>query len=200
MATGRKLAALCLTALLATPVAAQDGDFVQTLTDQNIRAFLERTQTLSTSGDHGASDEDLRIYFTRHIADKGEFRSRLHFEMPGFPTQDAETAYKKDDFIGNVIEGRDLMADYSATFEIKKMKIAGNGRSAKIESIITEKGKLPWPPSSTGQQGSQQILPVEGRSECEQTLIVSLTNYIQMASAACRTAISFAPFDKPLGE
>ena len=181
----------------ARTAAAQSSDFVTQLTEDNIALFLEETKTVSLGKRDDMLPEDIESYLNHHLAPKGSFRSKTKFEIPGYPIQEAEMKLNRDEYIAKVLEGQDLIADYETAIEIKKIKIENGGRAAMVTTVSTEHGKLPWPDG----QGNEKTVPVKGHSECEQKLIVSLSNYIQMADADCATVISFLPFgDKPLGE
>lgn len=176
---------------------AQGGDFVTQLTEDNIALFLDETKTVSLGKREDMMPEDIESYLNRHLAPKGNFRSKTKFEIPGYPVQETEMKLNRDEYIAKVLEGQGLIAEYETTIEIKKVKIENGGRSATVTTASTEHGKMPWPDG----QGEEKIVPIKGHSECEQRLIVSLSNYIQMADANCATVISFLPFgDKPLGE
>ena len=176
---------------------AQTGDFVTHLTEDNIALFLEETKAVSLGKRDDMLPEDIGTYLDRHLAPKGSFHSKTKFEIPGYPEQETEMKLDRDEYISQVLEGQNLIADYETTIEIKKIKIENGGRSATVTTVSTDHGKMPWPDG----QGEEKMVPIKGSSECEQRLIVSLKNYIQMADASCKTVISFLPFgDKPLGE
>jgi hypothetical protein len=177
--------------------AEDNEDFVTVLTEKNIQAFLEESRSLMGDMNFGADPEDITKFFQNHLAEKGTFRSKTRYELPGYPVQEGEMNLNKQEYLDFIAQGQGMLQDYSSSIEIKSLKIAKSGRSATLQTTTTEKGKLLWP----DEDGSRKPLPIEGISECEQKLVVSLNNYIQIAQDDCATKISFAPFEgKPLGE
>ena len=194
--------AVCIilaTIMLQAPAAAvaQTADFVTQLNENNIALFLEETKTVSLGKRDDMLPEDIETYLARHLAPKGSFKSKTKFEIPGYPNQDMEMKLSREEYIKSILDGQNLISDYETTIEIKKMEIENGGRAANVTTISTDHGKMPWPNG----QGEDKLVPMKGTSECEQRLIVSFNNYIQMANATCTTVITFLPFgDKPLGE
>lgn len=182
----------------AAPAWAQNGkdgraDFVVALNEGNIRAFLQETGEISTGQRPGMTDDDVTDYFTNHLADKGEFSSTITYEIPGFPNRDVEVKLDKENYTSTVVTSRNMLDDYRTNVSVSDLKIGSGGKSATFKSITKEKGRMPWakdPENST----ETEMIPVQGESICEQRLIVSYNNFIQMASAACKTRISFDPF------
>lgn len=191
---------LCLAAVLcaqATLAAAAEEAFVTGLTEENIVGFLQdmRHRSMGENGDFGP-DETI-AWLERHMNPGGRFVSNLRYEIPGYPTQDTEMTLGRDDFIAGVVEGRSVIRDYSTLIKIEEMKISGSGQSATVRTTGTEKGLMPWP----NEKGEQEYVPVEGHSDCQQKIAVSLNNYIQLSEADCKTVITFLPFGgKPLEE
>lgn len=176
---------------------AGNADFVTVLTADKIQAFLEESRNLAVGRDIATAQEDITRYFQNHLAEKGVFKSKTRYELPGFPAQEGEMKLNKEEYIAYVIEGRDLLEDYRTTIEVRAIEISGSGRSATIQTTSTERGKMPW----VDEQGNPALIPIDGVSDCEQRLVVSPANYIQLAQADCNTLISFSPFgDTPLGE
>lgn len=175
---------------------AADEDFITRMTDDNVALFLEEVREVSLGKRDDMMLEDIEAYLGRHLAPKGSFRSKTRFEIPGYPVQETEMKLGRDEYIENVLQGQNLIRDYETAVEIKSIKIGNGGKSAEVETVSTDRGKMPWPDS----QGEEKLVSIEGKSTCAQRLIVSFNNYIQMADAACETVIKFLPFgDKPLG-
>ena len=173
-------------------------DFVTSLNETNIRAFLREVGEISTGQRPDMLDDDVANYFTNHMVEKGRFTSRMRYEIPNFPTQETKMELDKGQYINTVNKSRYMMENYHADIDIWDLKITGNGKQATFTSIITEKGKMPFPKDPKNPD-DVDIIPIEGRSSCEQKLVISFNNFIQMARADCETVISFDPFgDKPL--
>jgi hypothetical protein len=189
--------AILLTFCAATAFAQMDDDFVLSLDRQRIQAFLEETNKVSLGQRDDMAPEDIAAYLNRHLAEKGKFTSQTTFEIPGYPPQRANMKLDKQGYIDNVMQGQGLISNYTTAIEIKDIKITGLGKAATIKTVSTDSGEMPWP----SEQGERKLVPISGVSECEQKLIVSVNNYIQMAGAECTTKITFKPFgDRKLGE
>ncbi len=189
---------ICLAlTLTATPAHADNiRDFAQTLDESSVKAFVEELRAVSTGQDADAAQGDAAAYLKNHLADKGSFRSKTTYEMPGYPVQEVEMEFQKSEFIDNIANGNGLLQDYETSVAIEDLNISNGGRSATFKAKISEKGRIPWPDG----RGGQEMVPIKGSSDCQEKVIVSLNNYMQLADADCATTISFAPFDKPLGE
>lgn len=189
---------LCLNSALPRMAYANDqSDFVMSLTEDNIVAFLEDVRTMAIGKNDYFSDREIATYFKKHLANKGQFRSKTLYEIPGYPPSETDLKVGKKEYIEQILQGQGTIHDFETSIEIQEINIAGTGKSATLTTTSIEKGKMPWPNS----QGTNELVSIEGRSECEQRIILSLSHYIQMASADCDTTISFMPFgDTPLGE
>jgi len=176
---------------------AQSDDFITKLTEKNVADFLKETNSVSLGYRDDMAMDDVQKYLNRHLAPKSNFHSKTTFEIPGYPAQETEIEVKKKDYITNILDGKGLISNYQADLEIKKIKIAGTGRSATVTTTSHDSGELPWPDA----QGNERMVPIRGVSECEQKLTLSLSNYVQILNASCSTTIKFLPFgNTPLGE
>lgn len=172
-------------------------DFINTLNENNIRDFLEEVREISTGQRPDMLDDDVANYFDNHMADSGKFESTMRYDIPGYPTQEITMKLDKKKYINSVVNGRHMMEDYNTSVEIRTLDITRGGKQAKLVTVTKEKGRMPVPQKD----GQEEIVPVTGESKCEQILIVSTNNFIQMKSADCATVIKFDPFGgKPLGE
>lgn len=174
------------------------ADFITVLTEQNIKDFLRESGEITTGQRPEMMDEDIANYFTNHMSERARLRSRMSYEIPNFPTQESDMELGRNEYINTVINGRYMMENYTANIEIRDLNITGNGKQANFTSIVTEKGNMPFP-SDPEKPNDLEMIPIEGISECEQKLVVSYNNFIQMLTADCKTSISFDPFaGKPL--
>ena len=198
--TYRLLALGTFLCVVSAPAFAQETrhDFVRSLNENNIRAFLQEVSEISTGQRSEMLDDDVINYFNNHMSDKGLFKSKMSYDIPGFPMQENEMSLNKEEYISMVANGRYVMQDYIVDIDIQNLKIGSGAKSATFKSITTEKGKMPFP-RDPKKPNDVEIVPIEGVSICEQRLIVSINNFIQMAKAECNTTISFDPFgSKPL--
>ena len=192
-----------LATAMNTPAQAQSHlgrskDFVVTLTEQNIRDFIREVGEISTGQRPDMMDEDVANYFMNHMTERGRFKSKMRYEIPNFPLQENEISLGRDEYISSIVAGRYMMEDYSADVQIQDLKISGNGKQATFTSIVTEKGRMPFP-TDPQKPKELEVIPITGKTVCEQKLAVSYNNFIQMAQADCETAMNFDPFGgKPL--
>jgi hypothetical protein len=179
-----------------------DNVIVTKLDKNNVTAFIQEVQAIVTTGSATMTQPEIAAYFNRHIAEKALFDSTMKYEMPGYPAQESAMQIGKAEYIDGILNGASMMKSYENSVEIKKIEIGKGGRSAHVTTVTREKGEMPWPKQSEGEDGPPELvpMPVSGMSTCEQTIIISLTNYIQMQRAECYTALSFDPFEnKELG-
>ncbi len=182
----------------------QREDFIVALNKQNIEAFLKEVSEITTGQRPDMLHDDVENYFTNHVTNKSTFKSVMKYNIPGFPTQDIDMELDKDQYIKMVLKGLYMLQDYQTEVSIENLKIGSNGKSATFKSRTKEKGRMPWVKDSENKDNSEgnqnaEMIPIEGESVCEQKLIISYNNFMQMAKAECSTAISFDPFaGKPL--
>jgi hypothetical protein len=178
---------------------AAPPDFVTRLDRENVTAFINDVQRVVKTGSATMSAQDMADYFNNHIAEKAVFASTMKYEMPGYPAQESALQIGKVEYINGVLGGTGLMKSYEHAVEIKDVEIGNGGRSAKVKTVISEKGEMPWPrdgkPAAEGAAPDLVPMPVSGTSTCEQTIIISLNNFVQMQRADCYTVLSFDPFE-----
>ncbi len=173
-------------------------DFIQALNEDNIRKFLSEVSAITTGQRPDMLDDDVIDYFNNHMADNGSFKTVMRYQVPGFPNKDIDMKFKKEDYIDTVVNGRYMLEDYQTQVDIQDLKISAGGKAATFKSITKERGRMPFVKDEKSKEVTE-LIPIEGESICEQKLIVSFNNFIQMASADCKTVISFDPFEgKPL--
>ncbi|MBU0800518.1 MAG: hypothetical protein KKA05_05880 [Alphaproteobacteria bacterium] len=174
-----------------------DNVMVTKLDKNNITAFIQEVQHIVMNGSATMTQPEIADYFKKHIAEKAMFDSTMKYEMPGYPAQENAMQIGKTEYIDGILNGASMMKSYEHSVEIKKIEIGKGGRSAHVTTVTREKGEMPWPKQGEGEDGPPELvpMPVSGTSTCEQTIIISLTNYIQMQRAECYTALSFDPFE-----
>lgn len=177
---------------------SQRSDFVTKLSEDNVRTFIADIQRVVSAGSGGAAADEVANWFNNHIADKARFDSVMQYEMPGYAAQESTMSLGKEEYINGVLSAGAAMSDYKQDVQIVDIKISGGGRSAKVKTRITETGQMPWPkdePAPDGRVGDMVPMPVKGVADCEQTIGISINNFIQMQKAECRTVMSFDPFE-----
>lgn len=171
-------------------------DFINTLDQRNIKTFLEEVREISTGQRPDMLDDDVANYFDNHLADNGHFKSKMKYDIPGYPAQEVAMELDKQKYINSVVNGRHMMQDYQTSVEVRSLDINAGGKRAELVTVTKETGRMPVPQEN----GPEEIVPIEGESKCNQVLTVSTNNFIQMKQAECSTVIRFDPFGgKPLG-
>lgn len=174
-------------------------DFVTKLDEENVKAFIADVQRMVMTGTQTMTADDVANWFNNHIADKARFESNMKYEMPGYPAQENAMSLGKKEYINGVLSARSTMSGYEQNVEIVEIKISGGGRNAKVRTKITESGQMPWPDDKLtpdDKPPDMVPMPVKGIADCEQTIGISINNFIQMQKAQCATIMSFDPFDK----
>lgn len=172
-------------------------DFVTSLDEETVKQFIADVQRMVMTGTQTMTADDVAIWFNNHIATKARFESTMKYEMPGYPAQDSTMSIGKEEYINGILSARATMSEYRQDVQIQDIKITSGGRSAKVRTKITESGNMPWPKDEAmpdGRPPEMTPMPVTGATECEQTIGISINNFIQMQKAACRTVMSFDPF------
>ncbi len=192
--TGR---AACLTALMvttlslsATPARADvivHRDFIARLSENNIRAFLENVEQIVNGNKPGMTPAKMNDYFQDHMAENGTFATILHYDVSGTPAKDINVSLTKQQYIDGVMKGNSPIKDYNSTIDILNLNIAADGKSATLKTVTREQGKLM--PGQQAGQAEQVVLPVTGESTCDETVILSASNLIQLQSANCTTSM-----------
>ena len=174
------------------------SDFVSQLTEQNILAFMREVSDIATGNKPEMLDDEVGDYLNNHVANAATFESTMNHHIPGFPAKDINLKIGKQEYINSIIKGRYTLQDYSTRIVVEDLAITNGGKRATFTSITDEQGLMPFPKNENNPE-DLELLPIKGQSKCQQTMIVSFNNFIQMADAKCHTEISFDPFaGKPL--
>lgn len=174
----------------------------RTLDKNSITRFINDVHNVVKTGSQNMTPDEIATYFSRHIADGAEFSSEMSYEMPGYPPQYSALRINKIEYINGILNGTGLMEDYEQDLQVQNITLGPGKRSALVKILIHEKGKMPWPKDQPNPESPPEMvpLPVKGLSECEQNLVLSRDNIIQMQKAQCRTTLSFDVFkDTELG-
>ena len=170
--------------LAAAPAFAQDK--VDSLTEDNVRSFIETTTAVMSGGQQMAEDE-LLAYLQNHLDERGIFKSLIRYNVPGFPSQETTMSLDRQQYIDNVTAGQKSLENYTTQVTVGAIRISRDGRKAVVETSSREQGTMPV----EQEKGKQELVPVEGSSTCTQTLVLGSENYIRMYSADCKTDITF---------
>ncbi len=158
---------------------------IESLSEENIRAFIEKTSLIATGKETGMSADEIDAYLAAHIHPQAKFKSKMRISIPGFDTQETKLALNKEGFITNIRKTAESVSDVESHVDISNIRIMGNGRRATLQTRSLESGTIPVAdPTET------QEVPMEGMSTCAQTLILT-GDVIQMYSADCTTDLEF---------
>lgn len=164
------------------PLTAFSQQTVSSLTEDNIRAFIARTSDVTNHKAADLADDGVKTYLETHLHPSARFKSKLTYEIPGFPSKETELALDKDEFIDSVRQGSQAVAEYSNEITVKEVKIAADGKNATVKTESTEEGMM---------NVEGQNVPIVGRSSCDQIIMLSDDRVIQMFNANCSTNIQF---------
>ncbi|MGB0719514.1 MAG: hypothetical protein ACPGRX_03520 [Bdellovibrionales bacterium] len=156
----------------------------------NVTDFIEHTSNLANGfADSSLSDEDIVTYFEDHLDNDARFRSTIIYKVPGYDDQEKSLVLDKYDFIESIQSGADTINRYENVITVEDIEIGDNKKSAFVKTSGYEFGEMPVPTES----GTIEMVPVEGTSECAQTLKLN-GGVIQMYSAICQTTINILTY------
>lgn len=179
---------LCAAFLIIAPqelCLAQDT--VSSLTEDNVRTFIERTTEITGRKDSSMTTEEVLQYLQDHLDDDGRFKSILTYKVPDYPTQKNDMSLNKDQFIQSIVDGEKTLSSYDSTVKIKRVKISSDAKAATVETSSHETGVM----SLQGEEGGTEQIPIAGDSDCTQILKLSAEGVIRMFNADCKTEITF---------
>lgn len=170
-----------IAALLILPLAsAQAQDRIRTLTPPAIKKFVESMAEKTKPGGR-LSNQKVAKYLNVHLFDAGVYQSDIVFRIPGHDDQVRQISLGKEEFIYNVLSGRDAMKDYDASVAVEKIDIHANKQEARFLTITEEKGSMPL---------EGQYLPYTGKTECAQHLALDAGTPV-ILSAVCQSTLTF---------
>lgn len=161
---------------------------IDTLTEDNVESFITEVAEVSGGQRENMDSYSVTHYFMNHIAENGQFTSKIEYAMPDMPASTRTLQMDKMNFISHILEGRKAMTRHETAVEIEYIQIADNGKRAKVMTTNYERGIMPIDDG----MGEARMVPVTGTSYCEQEVILSGKNIIQMATANCSTNINFS--------
>lgn len=127
-------------------------------------------------------------FLDTHIHRSARFKTVIQYSVPGQAPQQNEMAMDKKKFIENIKTGTDSMNDYESAITISKIQISKDGRKATLETQSNENGMMTIVDPESGQQHQ---VPVLGASQCQQIIMLSEKNVMQIYNANCKTGIMF---------
>jgi len=173
--------------LLASGTALAEIDIHKTksLSEEDVKAFIEETVDITSGKRKDISDFDLEDYLETHLDEESYFKSTMRYIMPGHPPQESELKLNKEDYISSIKGGSQALSEHKTKVRVKDIKISKSKRSATVTTETREKGEMPI---------EGQMVPINGVSSCKQIIRLSDDDVIQMYNALCETEIEFDSF------
>lgn len=165
---------------------ASAADKIKKLNEDNITKFVEYTSALTNRKNKNISDKEVEKYLERHLHKQGRFISKITYIVPGFAPQDSAISLGKKEFIDTTLQGSEAVEDYDNTIEILSIDISSDKRKATVFTTGTEQGIM--------EVDAGQAVPIMGKSNCTQILMLSKKDILQMFNARCETQIEFSGF------
>jgi hypothetical protein len=160
------------------------------LSESNVRTFREDIEDIAT-GKQSMTPEEMAAYFRDHVSDSASFSNAMHVELPSQPAKDTTQTLNKDQYIQSVVGSVGTTKDYVGSIDIKSIDISGDGKTAKLQTVTKEHGKL----SAPGPDGQTSTVPVASEISCDEVLALSSTGNIQMQSAICQSSMKLDPWN-----
>lgn len=157
------------------------------LNDKIITSFINDTTAIATGQDSRKTNDQIREYLEKHIHEDARFKSKMIYNIPGFPSQENSMSVTKEEYIENTLRGASTLNDYSTDITIESIDLSKDKTKATVRTIGMEDGVMPI----KDETGNMQDLPIEGVSACMQILRMSKDNVLQMYHADCDTRITF---------
>lgn len=165
------------------------GTTMDKLSEDNIRAFIQKTSTITAGRESIMSQEEIDAYLNKHIDEQARFKSTMRYTIPGFEVQENAMSVSKKDFIESINKATETVSDYESLVEISDIKISKDGRKATVQTRTQESGVMPVTDNI-----ELENVPMQGSSTCTQILTLNEKNVIQMFGASCVTDIAFDTF------
>lgn len=179
---------ILLAIVLSAKFLSGGADAVRALTQDNVAAFINEAANISAGKNEDMKKLDIIDYLMAHVSDDGVFKSTIDFTLPDAESDSRTLEMSKQEFISHVIEGLHAMDKHETAVTIEYVRISADGRNADVRTTNYERGMMPVDDG----MGGAEMMPVTGTSYCEQKLLLSEKNIIQMAGADCSTSINFA--------
>ncbi|MAE51971.1 MAG: hypothetical protein CMH27_09175 [Micavibrio sp.] len=162
------------------------------LTKGDIRDFLQAMSDMSTgnNSDLSSSNGEAQRFMDRHLHKHVRMKSTITYMIPGAPPQQNEMTLDKGQFIQSLAAGAKTLKDYESDVDIGDIRLSKDGRKATVESTSSEQGYMNVPDES----GDIQEVPIEGRSECTQMIVLDDKDIMQLYNAKCLTTIQIEGF------
>ncbi len=179
-------AMLCLLASVLLSVAifkAQDARAESRLTEQSIEAFYEQSAAVQMLG------TDVTIEFLeRHLHKDATTKLFMITHMQGAPSQKQENTYTRSELLQETKKGKEVGEIKSVENKVISIKIASDGRSAKVKDSTHSVFHLDIPVP-------QGIVPMRSEQSmfCDGVVVLGPGDVIQARESVCHAEVNIEP-------
>jgi hypothetical protein len=174
--------------ILSTTFLSGSGNKISELNHTNVALFIEEVAAITGGKRDDMDDFTVTEFFLDHVHDSGHFISTIDYSTAADMMNQTKTLEMgKMDFISHILQGLKAMKKHETAVRIEHIKILNAGTEATVTTTNFERGLMPVDDGF----GGMQMMPVTGTSYCEQDLVLSQAQTIQMRGASCDTSISF---------
>jgi len=166
-------------------MTASTHAMAERLTEDNVSDFIQETSRLTAAQYAEDFDKDaVRDYLDKHLHEDARFKSTMSYAIPGHDAQRNAISLDKKKYIESIMDAPKALGGYDIDIEITDIRIAKDGANAIVQTRSREQGTMEVPGAGA--------VPMEGVSNCNQVLVMSKRDVIQMYSAQCQTDIQFS--------
>lgn len=173
--------------LSATVLSQHGNKGIESLTSDNVGAFINDFATTSTSLRNGPDRHKLVEYMMAHLSEEGRYKTRVSYRVADGTDQETQMDMGRMEFIGHTLQGLKSMEKHETRTNIEHIKIAEGGKEARVIVTSYERGVMPV----ENPFGDVAKMPVLGMSHCAQDIVLSPDKTIQIRGAECVTTINF---------
>lgn len=185
LATFNIFVALTLSATVLSGANKENTNSV--LTESNITTFINDVATISGGLKTDMDEHNIVEYFIAHMTKEGRVKASISYKMDNQDEQQRDMDMGRMDYISHILQGMKTMQKHETKTRIDYIKVAEDGKSARVVTTNYERGIMPTEDAF----GDMVAMPVLGTSYCEQNIVLSPDRVIQMDGAECTTSISF---------
>jgi hypothetical protein len=172
--------------IFSIPAFAQHS--AKKLNNQNIENFIAALTEMASGNNLEGGTQNATSFFEKHLHPGARFKSSVEYVIPGSRSQSKNMALDKAQFIENVAAGPQAVENYENRVNVKSVKVSSDGRRATIETRGIESGMMTMPDEA----GNMITIPMEGHSDCQQIIMLSDNDIMQVYNANCKTVINFS--------
>lgn len=173
--------------LSVTVLHKTDANAAHALTESNITAFVNEVATVSAGLNPDMDQHTMVEYMMDRMTEDGQYKTTLNYKIGGSGEQQRELEMNRLELISHALQGQKTMKKHETKTEINKISINPDGRSAAIVITNYERGTMPTDDGF----GDTAMVPVLGMSYCEQKIVLSGKNQLQIDGAQCTTTMQF---------